>query len=144
MKLQSMTDFVLEVNKGNEEDIFIDYSKIINYAQFLKKPLNLGMFVPCDLEGNELTYPIYTTNHSDECYCNKCEEETRKCELQQKQYREAKERVLFKKCSTMQQGENKIVLCNDVGIWYTWTNRIVEDLLKENIELTESVIKQFM
>lgn len=150
-RLINMTDFVLEVNKGNEEDIFVDYSKIINYAQFLKKPLNLGMFVPCDLEGNELTYPIYNTNHSDDCYCRKCEEETKRCESQKEKYEKAQERVLFKDINIIRNKENFFIIEPKKGtvflrILKTNTKTNVESLFRllTDIELTESGIKQFM
>jgi hypothetical protein len=47
-----MTDFVLEQNK--EPYFYYDslWNKVIAYANFLKQPLTLGMFVPCDSNGN--------------------------------------------------------------------------------------------
>lgn len=59
MKLISMTDFVLEKSKNapledynQVNETFVN--KVINYANFLKQPLKLEMFVPCDDEGNVL------------------------------------------------------------------------------------------
>lgn len=54
MKLILMTDFVLEQQKAtaSETPLLKPLKKIFNYANFLKQPLTLGMFVPCDLEGN--------------------------------------------------------------------------------------------
>ncbi len=60
MKLISMTDFILEQTKSFESADLLDFLhtressliKIENYAKFLKTPLNLGMFVPCDENGN--------------------------------------------------------------------------------------------
>ena len=40
MKLISMTDFVLYKKES--------HTQIMKYAKFLKQPLTLGMFVPCD------------------------------------------------------------------------------------------------
>ena len=64
MKLTSMTSFVLnqKQSKSFNERIFINESlisleKIRNYANFLKQPLNIGMFVPCDEDGNVLEEP---------------------------------------------------------------------------------------
>ena len=94
MKLISMVDFVLE----NAKQPYVEgtkYKDLVNYAKFLKQPLKLGMFVPCDNDGNILEQPIYTTNHSDECYCKECEEETKRCSDLQDQYQKAKEKVLF-------------------------------------------------
>ena len=42
MKLISMTDFVLYKKES--------HTQIMKYAKFLKQPLTLGMFVPCDEE----------------------------------------------------------------------------------------------
>ena len=78
-----MSDFVLqEYTKLNayyyQENKVL--KKIHDYAKFLKQPLTLGMFVPCDLEGLILAKP------SDEAYEN--------C-LDNVIYREAKSRVIF-------------------------------------------------
>ena len=60
MKLISMTEFVLEqeqptyLQKEEFEDVFY---KIHNYANFLKQPLKLSMFIPCDEFGNVLIKP---------------------------------------------------------------------------------------
>ena len=64
-----MTDFVIEIDENkpkfknfssfseiNQYEIN-GYDKIRNYATFLKKPLKLEMFVPCDDEGNILEEP---------------------------------------------------------------------------------------
>ena len=93
MKLISMTDFVLEQNKKlkNAPDAYDQYCKIVNYANFLKTPLSLGMFIPCDENNKPLNEPscmyIYQTQifecTADEMYrCRK--------------YLEAKEKVIFK------------------------------------------------
>ena len=93
-----MTDFVLEQEKRvresdySLEDYYRGFTKISNYANFLKKPKKLGYFIACDendvpLEGSY----IYQTNHSDECYCKSCEAETKRCS----DYQEAQQRVLF-------------------------------------------------
>src|SRR5690606_1777432 len=98
MKLISMTDFVLLISKQttNEGNLLVrNFNKIKNYANFLKQPLKLEMFVPCDEDGSILEHPIYTTNHSDECYCKGCEEETKRCSDLQDQYQKAKEKVFF-------------------------------------------------
>jgi hypothetical protein len=56
MKLISMTDFVLEQgNPSNTDSQFAD--KVMGYANFLKTPLKLEMFVPCDKYGNILKKP---------------------------------------------------------------------------------------
>ena len=89
-KLISMTDFVLEVlNRDfpyNEVKILTQMS---NYANFLKQPLKLEMFVPCDDEGNILEEPknmadAILDGDSGKDWANKSVK-----------YEEAKEKVLF-------------------------------------------------
>jgi hypothetical protein len=129
----SMTDFVLQqdITDIKQRD------SIVNYANFLKQPLNLGMLVPCDNDENILEEPIYTTNHSDGCYCKECEEETKRCSNLQNQYQKAKEKVLFEGFENSTIDELKIMfkICK---------LNIIEDLLnyKEEIQLTENAIKQ--
>ena len=61
MKLISMTDFILskesilDNDNYKESDNTIDF--IFKYANFLKQPLTLGMFVPCDDDVNVLAEP---------------------------------------------------------------------------------------
>ena len=62
-----MTDFVLRINEIEKEiDQFFDSWRmkqlriIENYAKFLKQPLKLEMFVPCDDDGNILENPDET------------------------------------------------------------------------------------
>ena len=46
MKLISMTDFVLEIGKQTEIKTYVWYFlKVFDYAQFLKQPLTLDMFI---------------------------------------------------------------------------------------------------
>jgi hypothetical protein len=66
MQLISMTDFVLEqVNPKNTDSQFCE--KIIYYANFLKQPLKLEMFVPCDEDSNVLEEPIRFKNWKNQC-----------------------------------------------------------------------------
>ena len=84
MKLISMTDFVLEqvkLLKTQENNILQFRNNITNYANFLKQPLKLEMFVPCDDNGNFLKLP-------EVCIC------ADECSLCKK-YKKAKEKVLF-------------------------------------------------
>ena len=58
MKLISMSDFVLEQEKDFNTGVigWKEYTNnTINYAKFLKKPLELWMFTPCDRTGDVLT-----------------------------------------------------------------------------------------
>lgn len=47
MKLISMTDFVLQTYEKHD-DYKIIADECLLYANFLKQPLTLGIFVPCD------------------------------------------------------------------------------------------------
>ena len=78
-KLISMTDFVLEVEKYENESHNVEHAfeLIKNYANFLKQPLTLGMFVPCDENDNVLEEPsLLPSSDLDK-------------------YRKAKEKVIF-------------------------------------------------
>ena len=97
MKLISMTDFVLgtesDLDKYNPIGLGYDiqkrYGNIIKYANFLKQPLTLGMFVPCDEDGNVLeepeSYGLPVDRHNQGCHITE----------EHDKYYEAKERVLF-------------------------------------------------
>ena len=90
-----MTDFVLQIDKLCPCDLGQDFSSwtllklitIKNYATFLKQPLKLEMFVPCDEDGDILDEPMdyeqrlpnIMTEYDDEVY----------------RYKQAKEKVLF-------------------------------------------------
>jgi|688.fasta_scaffold717292_3 hypothetical protein len=63
--LISMTDFVLEQRKIFKTDNIRRFWACENYAKFLKQPLELWMFVPCDSEDNVLEEPI---SHQLETY----------------------------------------------------------------------------
>lgn len=84
MELISMTDYVLSEHEKPYNSIEF-LSKVTKYAKFLKRPLELGMFVPCKdgvvLEEPRilktlLNHPVGTNKEVDE-------------------WREAKDRVLF-------------------------------------------------
>lgn len=61
MKLQSMTDFVLEISEQTTNEgncLFRNFNKIKNYANFLKQPLELEMFIPC-VDNEPFNYTIH-------------------------------------------------------------------------------------
>ena len=103
MKLKSMTDYVLEIRSNEPEyknfSSFTDIkkfnleavNKIFNYSQFLKQPLTLGMFVPCDEDGSVLEEPF---NYNE--WCKKALNTSYDLDLSKyEQYQQAKERVLI-------------------------------------------------
>lgn len=125
MKLMSMTDFVLvEQMKLNQaknlklKHLSSQYlDRIFNYANFLKKPLKLEMFVPCDDNGNILKL-------LDVCIC------ADECSLCKK-YKQAKEKVLFEGIDL------------DTAKYHCDRNdRTIEYFTSFEVELTPNAIKQ--
>jgi hypothetical protein len=112
-----MTDFVLEEVKNwhaNSPTI------IINYANFLKQPLELWMFVPCDDNGNVLEHPNYIKGkRTAQFYNDKMDE-----------YQQAKERVLFD--FHIKNAHHEILFHNDT----------IEDLVGNGFILTPTAIKK--
>lgn len=143
MKLISMTDFVLEQSQKIEDlhdnlCCAIAYNKIENYANFLKQPLELGMFVPCDEDGNLFSeFQLEILNSNDEVY------ELRKV------FQQAKERCLFEgfKLDTkyLWLKNSLFMICDDFNESFKKYG-IIEDLLNKyltkDIELTQTAIKQ--
>ena len=84
-----MTDFVNNVgNMENYPSHENALSWIYNYATFLKKPLKLEMFVPCDEDGNVLEEPKIEEEYVDE-------HTTQIFAQYQYDFDKAKEKVLF-------------------------------------------------
>jgi hypothetical protein len=139
MKLTSMTDFVLSQNKEpkTQQEQSKAFYNCCNYANFLKRPLELGMFIPCDDNGNVLEEKmIFASDDKDYVF------ESKKFDI----YQQAKERILFKGFidnrtgnAILQQSPNALVV--DMNFY---KNRTIEDLLnsKCTIQLTETAIKQ--
>ena len=98
--LIQMTDFVLRINEIEKEvDQFFDSWRmkqlriIENYAKFLKQPLKLEMFVPCDEDGNVLGEPEIYSQWVRENFNDELENEERINQC--KDYHQAKEKILF-------------------------------------------------
>lgn len=154
MKLQSMTDFVLgawrstsEIQSSAEHNTE-QLRHIINYAKLLRTPLTLGMFVPCDEEGNVLEEPKFPTGER-RAYDGLAE----LYDFQLRDYNEAKERILFEGFTieeSMYEGIYTLFL-NDT-YFDTWDliqnmfvkrrDYTVEDLVCSNLTLTKSAIKK--
>ena len=134
-----MTDFVLE----NAKQPYVEgtkYKDLVNYANFLKQPLKLEMFVPCDEDGDILEEPTnyekrllnMMTEYNDEVY----------------RYKQAKEKVLFEGFKVIKQDNITITIEYDHfqldynKVLNVFANhRTIEDLAKYNlIELTENAI----
>lgn len=151
-----MTDFVLEQEKLNQKNTSRLACLCANYAQFLKQPLTLGMFVPCDEDGNVWKFP--PTQEEWEW----CEKDSTEAEQSFKQkefyYQQAKERVLFEGFE-VHNGKN--VINKDLGIVLAFSGIIsiliegnnglggfskndatIEDLPTLDLTLTKTAIKQ--
>lgn len=127
MKLVSMTNFVLGIVKINYPNNIMKFRDCKNYANFLKKPLELWMFVACDENGNYLpepesrgVHPHYITEPTNE-------------ELEAyNDWLEAKERCLFEGLDKIDA--DTIMSCEDC--------KTVEDLIIFDLELTPTAQKQ--
>jgi hypothetical protein len=133
MKLISMTDFVLDKQRFKEDSDTAIF-KATSYAIFLKQPLKLEMFVPCDDEGNALEEPKGTNLESSFF------------EMQidynlENKYQQAKEKVLFEE---FQYCEKSNTVRNQVFIFSKQMIKefTIEDLVKYDLTLTQSAIKK--
>ena len=138
--LQSMTDFVLHFDtcKVFPKEM---YFKIKKYANFLKQPLQLGFFVPTDLENNILPEPQMRPER------NSFDEEDVDYDAQELyEYIEAKKRVLFKGFE-LYNDENTIRYNNIFIEKQDFKKGLIIESLKSycsttSIELTDSAIEQ--
>ena len=137
-KLISMTDYVL-LNQRYKEDSDTALFQISNYAQLLKQPLKLGMFVPCDEDGNVLKEP----EENDTIYDIEVERDIYECDYNRFDsdvflYKQAKNRVYFEGFQFYDEGN----LGNGV---FTFNNdfieckKKVEKMVKFELILTKSI-----
>ena len=161
MKLISMTDFVLSQEQPTylqSEEFEEAYYKLHNYANFLKQPLTLGMFVPCDENGNVLEEPNRI------CNMNWGVKKLEDWSLNYYEYQQAKERILFEGFEIVKDNYKSIerefiyIPNTKTQIWRKLTYhsgkvetfffdyydefKTVENLIKYNLTLTESAIKK--
>ena len=149
MKLISMTDFVLEVEKNSytqtEKYNIIEwqtkcesFDKIVNYANFLKQPLKLEMFVPCDEDG-EILHPEFVGG-KEVIYDSSVQDAMMDKVIE---YQQAKEKVLFEGFKFKKTSTYCIIYKNDNAVWASWDNRkTIEELIHFDLTLTENAIKK--
>lgn len=134
MKLQKMTDFVLE--HPATTDYEWQLSRHLKYAQFLQQPLTFGMFVPLCENGKVLEEPRqekygwFSATHPEEESGWMYEEGESKYYESIKDWDKAKEKILFK---------------FDFNVRYELTEQFstIEDLANfYEPELTTSAVKQ--
>ena len=151
MKLISMTSFVLQrdITDIKQRD------SIVKYANFLKLPLKLEMFVPCDEVGNLLEEPIFHEPNN--------ENEIGNYQILIDEYYEAKAKVLFEGFNLNQKDFSKLesIFCltkecfqitfftKEKGCFMdnlktnkTYEIKTIEDLIQYNLQLTENAVKQ--
>ena len=142
-KLISMTDFVLEESK-NRQQYDERFYRCYAYANFLKQPLKLEMFVPCDDEGNVVKKPKML--YYDSMTGWSCPQDEIDYEDKMRPYEQAKEKVLFEGCSIsklMPDNYYQVYCDSDRILWLSWNkSKTIEDLILSNLTLTESAKKQ--
>jgi hypothetical protein len=142
MKLISMTDFVL-----CDDVIFKEKRKfkdlVLNYANFLKQPLELWMFVPCDEDGKVLempiNYEIWLKLHNNDVSSEKGTIGF----LIHEEYQQAKERCLFEGfeyVNDLQAVRNQD--CQAIIFTSFMSSQCVEDFTQYDLQLTQTAIKQ--
>lgn len=163
-KLIPMTDFVLN-SMRDQKHRRDKYDDLCAYAEFLKQHLVLGMFLPCDKNGNILKYHGLYEHFKNSNFSNTGNWETQKQCEDAKEYFKAKENVLFegfmnidtrsatrKHIALMQKYRTTqidAIIQDQYGLmFYDEKNEIsrlhiVEDLLNfSELQLTESALKK--
>ena len=155
MKLISTTDFVLEQKEHIKEADKLSffeiqtkinefYDKVVHHATQMKRPLEKGMFVPCDEEGNVLKEPKESNYNLGDIHAGYFK-------LDVDKYQQAKERILFKGFyptdeNTVSNGEIKIIFGNLITLiihgdngygGITKEKMFIEDLVDYNLTITD-------
>jgi hypothetical protein len=129
--LISITDFVLE-QKALKIMRLVKLQRIEKYANFLKQPLELWMFIPCDEDYNFLEKPVIENMP----FCSVNGEGYDYAILK---YQQAKERVLFKGFEynkNLNQVKTYVsYCCLDTRLFKKLT---IENLIHYNLELTNN------
>lgn len=147
-RLVSMVDFVLEQGKPDvDADLF--YFLCSNYAEFLKQPLTLGIFVPCDEYGNVLEEPL-KEDYEVESDGFSIVYDAETYEYDVTRYSDAKERVLFDgfeliKNNTLENSWCRIyfIKFKNGNTSFELTDYSEEGLPKYNVKTIEDLIVVF-
>lgn len=156
-KLITMTDYVLQQLKTEQSSSeFKEAAK--NYANFLKQPLTLNMFIPTDSEGNVLGQPKFYYKPENTEYLTDQIEKKIVSELNEKVriYKEAQKKVIFKNITSVRVDENILdIYINGNKFKYYWLDNsfydfahrsnlyTVEDIIDCSFELTDSAVLTF-
>lgn len=139
MKLISCTEFVIKTNEELNSNILnynvsFYYKKVNNYADFLKQPLQLGFFIPCDEYGNVLEESKISCASCKSCTCS---------EEYQIKFEQAKERVIFNDCKLLDDRDNCWIVNGNGYNFKLYKSRTIEDLIPYNLSLTTNAIKKY-
>ena len=160
-KLVKMTDYVLNIEKRTTHP-YEAIELTLNYANFLKTSLTLGMFIACDEDGNPLInwvecsgYVILYQNEID--IMNKMHKISEDdvfgfIKYEGSKYQEAKERVLFEGFSLYYsvldesnmlklKKHSKEELFNADALFRLYET--IEDLTQYNLTLTQNAVNKF-
>lgn len=151
-----MTDFVENCNNPmlyNLKEESPEYGnnrflECVKYMKFLKQPLTLGIFVPCDEKGKPMKHPDEIEDTVNDSMTGAIQVKNYKLD-----YQEAKERVLFEGFEVGGIYHNSVHFKSRgiARIFYTKDNYYhnygrkhteIEDLLNQNITLTKTAQKQ--
>lgn len=152
-KLQSMVDFVLDCH----EKCISTNGRTYNYAKFLKRPLEIWMFVPCDENGNVLQEPkaedYFNVNIEAKKFTKEDSEGLNKHYSALMFYEKAKERVLFEGFELIEISKNLRIIKNEKLDCQVFANqhenhyykclgfKTIEDLVRYNLTLTNNALK---
>lgn len=153
MKLIKCSEYVIEQDKLTRKDLHSMHfhHRVVKYVKFLKRLLELWMFIPCDKDGNVLEKPESWERYNYNCNFNGALKDWQLLEC--KQYQESLDRVIFKGVVDFfelkgQEGYrfyaidgNQIFnICED-GSGLYWHFETIEDLCGLGLELTKSRTK---
>jgi len=153
---KSMVEYVKE--QMNNENYDLHVFKIWNYANFLSKPLDISYFIPCDEKGKHISFPNLTCKRPEsKGFCQCGEEQVSDCRDYWNEYQTALSKMIFEgfelRCpNVLQNGNLSITFTKNADILldktiYGFIENIgtintLEDLLKYNLDIKESVAKE--
>lgn len=148
-KLIPMTDFVLEQREHQNKIDSNVLTVIYNYANFIKQPNELWMFVPCDKDGNILE-DCAVTNEDEQYYHFLYEQAKERClfegfEVIEDKYYHTKREIIYLPNTQIQVWRKLTYHNGEVEtFFFDYYNefKTVEDLLKYNLQLTQTAINQ--
>ena len=141
-KLIPCSDFVLQQPESSRErNNAIKYWNCMNYAKFLKQPLELWMFIPCDADNKPLKEPDVQCLRSGSCQCG--EEQVSDCRDWKYEYQAACDRVLFEGFTLCDRGDKNLCIVNGDNhyLWCLYENKKIEFMTSLDLTLTPAAKK---